>query len=61
MLKKQRLFTGAPPSPRRTWAENDLFSIAFRWLNHNGRGFAPSYSAHVRLGERGAPVKSRWS
>jgi hypothetical protein len=33
-------------------------SGVFLRLNHNGWGFAPSFSAHVRWGERGAPVCS---
>jgi hypothetical protein len=28
----------------------------FLLVKNNGRGFAPSFSSHVRLGERGAPV-----
>src|SRR5271163_1689920 len=53
-----RNWTGAPRSPQRTWAENDRFRLllVFDFAKSCG-GLRPSYSAHVRCGERGAPVQ----
>ena len=64
-------WTGAPCSQQRTWAENELFKCfrsrchqnpplqhhSFVQMNGLGRGCAPSFSAHVRCCEPGAPVR----
>jgi hypothetical protein len=64
---------GCPRSPKRTWDENGFFKCfhfvlrgflllaAVFWprCRSVGRGCAPSFSAHVRWGEHGAPVQGR--
>jgi len=53
----KQLCTGAPRSPQRTWDENEFL----RLLSAGSTamvGLRPSTSAHVRWGERGAPVQS---
>ncbi len=64
-----RNWTGAPGSPKRTWAENDIFRLLSvgrlsrtDWIQLDGQlkafvGLRPSFSAQVRFGEPGAPVQ----
>jgi hypothetical protein len=50
-------WTGAPCSPKRTWAMKIFFECFYSTRKEPWMGFAPSFSAHVRLGEHGAPVQ----
>ncbi len=70
---KSWFWTGAPCSHQRTWAENGFFKCFHFTRNDcdswaivfpsrrriSGRGCAPSYSAHVRWGEHGAPSRTK--
>ena len=61
--------TGAPRSHQRTWAENDMFRMLFLdlpWICRSTWqelwwGLPPSFWAHVRWCEHGAPVPLRTS
>jgi hypothetical protein len=65
-------WTGAPCSPQRTWAEYGFFQcfhsihqgslplvVVFCSGSKSVGGLRPSFSAHVRWGEHGAPVQGR--
>ena len=54
-MTKERVAFPLEWLPSIRFGRNDTF---FLRLNHNGWGFALCFSAHVRWGERGAPVCS---
>jgi hypothetical protein len=48
---------GAPRSHQRTWADHEFFECFHSTSRSSGRDFAPSFSAHVRWCEHGAPIE----